>query len=132
MPNLTNFLTKKQTLILSEMLHFRQRRGLFSRPEVAKFHNQPVKYWQLHGSETPVIQELAIILFRSLAPVPAKHIGASLNKRRNKLRTEKARKLDYVHYNLKLNDIESESAIWTESTSAGTKITKITYMIKII
>ena len=66
---------------MSEMLHFRQRRGLFSRPEVAKFHNQPVKYWQLYGSETPVIQELAIILLscRPRAPVPAKQIGASLN-----------------------------------------------------
>ena len=110
-------------------MHFRQRSGLLSRQEVAKFHNQPVKYWQLYGSETPVIQELAIILFSQVTSASACETYWSqfeyvYSKRRNKLGTEKARKLVYVHSNLKLlNDIASESAIWTESTSAGTKIT---------
>ena len=120
---------------MSEMLHFRQRKCLFSRPEVAKFHNQPVKYWHLYGSETPVIQELAIILFSQVTSASVCEANWSqfeyvYSKRRNKLSTEKARKLVYVHSNLKLlNDIASESAIWTESTSTGTKITKIKYAI---
>jgi len=86
---------------MSEMLHFRQRKCLFSRPEVAKFHNQPVKYWHLYGSETPVIQELAIILFSQVTSASACEANWSqfeyvYSKRRNKLSTEKARKLVYV------------------------------------
>ena len=83
-----------------------------------------------------MIQELAIILFSQVTSASACETNWSqfeyvYSKRRNKLRTEKARKLVYVHSNLKLlNDIlGSESAIWTESTSAGTKITKITCAI---
>ena len=85
------------------MMHFtfRQLKGLFSRPEVAKFHNQPVKYWHLYGSETPVIQELAIILFSQVTSASACETNWSqfeyvYSKRRNKLSTEKARKLVYV------------------------------------
>ena len=91
---------------MSEMLHFRQRRGLFSRPEVPKFHNQPVKYWQLYGSETQAIQELAIILFSQVTSASACETNWSqfefvYSKRKIELRTEKARKLVYVHSNLK-------------------------------
>ena len=63
-----------------------------------------------------MIQELAIILFSQVTSASACETNWSqfeyvYSKRRNKLRTEKARKLVYVHSNLKLlNDIASESA----------------------
>ena len=45
-----------------------------------------------------------------------------------KISTDKAKKLEYVHSNFKLmNDIASESPIWTGTDSSGTKITEITY-----
>ena len=54
-----------------KLLHFSQRKGLFSRTEASGFHNQPMKYWHLYGSETPVIHELAITLFSQVTSASA-------------------------------------------------------------
>ena len=56
---------------MAELLHFRQRKRLFSRAEASGFHNQPMKYWHLYGSEIPVIQELAVTLFSEMTSTSA-------------------------------------------------------------
>ena len=106
---------------MSELLHFRQRKGLFSRAEAAGFNNQPMKYWHLYGSETPIIQELATTLFSQVTNASACESNWSsfeylYSKRRNKLNTEKARKVVYVHSNLKLLNYLATGPIWTDST----------------
>ena len=60
-----------KAVIMTELFHFRSKKGLFSRPEALNFHSQPLKYWYLYGSETPVIQELAVTLFNQVTSASA-------------------------------------------------------------
>ena len=115
---------------MSKLLHYKQKKGLFSRAEAPGFHNQPMKYWHLYGSETPVIQDLAITLFSQVTSASACETNWSAfeyvySKRRNKLSTDKARKLVYVHSKLKLlHQIETDP-LWEADESK----VKVTYCI---
>ena len=102
-----------------------------TRSETLKLDNEPLKYWEMLGGNTPELQKLSIKVFKQ-------HTSASLcehnwssfeyifNKNRNRLATERVEKLVYVHGNLRYCKSKQEIR-HAQTKQASTNLLKYMY-----